>query len=122
MDKFRKAVEARDADALVASLAEDVVFRSPVVFKPYQGREMVGHLLRAVLRIFTDFEYVSELGDGKGKTALEFKAKVGGRDIQGIDLGTVNEAGLVTELTVFVRPFSATQALMEAMRAELGLS
>jgi ketosteroid isomerase-like protein len=44
---FRVAVEARDIDAALALLAEDVVFRSPVVFAPYQGREAVAPILRA---------------------------------------------------------------------------
>ena len=121
MKRFRQAVEARDAEALVATLAEDVVFQSPVVFKPYRGREMVGHILRSVMRVFTEFEYVSELANESGKSALEFKAKVGGREVHGIDLITVSpESGLVTELTVFVRPFSGTQALMAGMQVELG--
>jgi SnoaL-like domain len=122
MKRFRQAVEARDPEALVAALAEDVVFQSPIVFKPYRGREMVGHILRAVLRVFTEFEYVDAIGNDHGKSALEFKAKAGGREIHGIDLITVDpDSGLVTELTVFVRPLSGTQALMAGMQAELGL-
>jgi len=35
---FRAAVARADMDAAVALLAEDVVFRSPAVFKPYEGR------------------------------------------------------------------------------------
>jgi len=123
MKRFRQAVEARDAEALVATLADDVVFQSPVAFKPYRGRETVGHILRAVTRVFTEFEYVAALADESGKSALEFKAKAGGREVHGIDLITVDpESGLVSELTVFVRPFSGAQALMSAMQAELGLA
>jgi hypothetical protein len=118
MDRFRKAVEASDPDALVASLAPDVVFRSPIVFTRYEGRAPVGHLLRAVMRVLKEFEYLDVL-HGKSQTALEFKAKIGDREVHGIDLGEVDADGLVTRLTVFVRPFTAAQALAEAMRAEL---
>ena len=118
MKKFRQAVEANDIDALIASLAEDVVFRSPVVHKPYQGRAAVGALLRAVMAVFEDFTYVGEINEGD-RSMLEFKTRVGDKDLHGIDLGTVNAEGLVTELTVFVRPMSAAQALALAMRAEL---
>ena len=45
MHPFRAAVEAQDLDAAVALMADDVVFRSPVVFKPYHGREAVAMLL-----------------------------------------------------------------------------
>lgn len=118
MKAFRAAVEARDADALVASLAQDVVFHSPVVFAPYRGRVAVGGLLRCVMRVFTEFRYTDELRSD-GQTALAFTARVGGRDLEGIDLITVDAAGLVSHLTVMVRPMSAAIALAEAMRAEI---
>lgn len=118
MERFRKAVEAADADAMVASLAENIVFRSPVVFKPYSGREQVGTLLRAAMRVLKDFTYVDALRSSS-QTALEFKANIGGREVHGMDLGTVDANGLLTQLTVFVRPFTAAHALAEAMREEL---
>jgi hypothetical protein len=58
---FREAVERADLDAAVALLAEDVVFRSPAVFKPYEGREAVATILRAVFDVFEDFHYTDEL-------------------------------------------------------------
>ena len=118
MQRFRAAVEARDVDAMVASLAEDVVFSSPVVFAPYRGRTAVGGLLRCVMRVFEDFRYTDELHSA-GQTALVFTARVGDRELQGIDLGTTNAEGLVTALTVFVRPMSGATALAKAMQAEL---
>ena len=118
MDRFRSAVEAGDPDAVVASLAENVVFRSPIAWKPYEGRAQVGALLRLVMRVFKDFEYKDSL-QSASQTALEFKANVNGREVHGIDLGSVDANGLVTHLTVFVRPLTAAQALGEAMRAEM---
>ena len=58
MHPFRRAIEARDIDAAVALLREDVVFRSPVVFAPYQGRESLRRILEAVVMVFDDFQYV----------------------------------------------------------------
>jgi limonene-1,2-epoxide hydrolase len=118
MQRFRAAVEARDVEAMVASLAEDIVFSSPVVFAPYRGREAVGGLLRCVMRVFEDFRYTDELHSA-GHSALVFTARVGDRELQGIDLGTTNAEGLVTALTVFVRPMSGAMALAKAMQAEL---
>ena len=57
MHPFRTAVEAHDLDAAIALLNDDVVFRSPIVFKPYRGRDAVGALLAAVSRVFEDFSY-----------------------------------------------------------------
>jgi SnoaL-like domain len=118
MQKFKRAVEAMDADAIAASLAEDVVFQSPIVFHAYEGRAAVAPLLRAVATVFQDFRYTGELHGGK-QTALSFTARVGDKRLEGIDLGEVNAEGLVTKLTVFVRPLSAALALAEAMKAAL---
>jgi len=115
---FREAVEARDLDGMVAALAEDVVFRSPVVFKPYEGRAAVGAILAAVLETFEDFRYTDAL-DGEDAHVLVFAARVGARDVDGIDLLRFDDAGLVRELTVFIRPMSGLTALAEAMRARL---
>ena len=118
MEHFRRAVEAKDVEAMVACLSEGVVFQSPIVFRPYVGRRAVGALLRAVVSVFEDFRYVAELA-GSGQTALVFHARIGNREIQGIDLGEVDANGLLTRLTVFVRPLSAALALGEAMRLRL---
>jgi hypothetical protein len=118
MQRFRKAVEANDPDAVVACLAEDVVFSSPVVFAPYRGRAAVGGLLRCVMRVFKDFRYTDEL-HSETQGVLVFEAQVGERAVQGIDLFTTNADGLVTALTVMVRPMSGAQALAAAMQAEI---
>ena len=60
MRAFRTAVEAGDMDAGTALLADDVTFRSPAVFTPYQGREAVSHILRTVFEVFEDFRYTDE--------------------------------------------------------------
>lgn len=120
MHPFRAAVEARDLDALLALLAEDVVFRSPVVFRPYEGRDAVTPILRAVLEVFEDFRYVREIGeDDAADHALVFETSVAGRQLEGCDFLHVGADGLVSEFTVMVRPLSATLALAEAMRARL---
>ncbi len=118
MKRFREAVESGDKEAIVASLADDVVFESPIVFGAYRGKDAVGTLLRAVAGVFEDFRYTGEL-HGDGQTALVFEARVGDKKIHGVDLGKVDAAGLVTHLTVFVRPLTAAHALAEAMRAAL---
>lgn len=120
MHPFRAAVEARDIDAAVALMREDVVFRSPVVFKPYHGREAVAPILHAVLQVFEDFRYEREIGDdGASDHALVFTARAGGRDIEGIDILHVDDDGAIDQFTVMVRPLSGTLALAEAMKARL---
>jgi limonene-1,2-epoxide hydrolase len=120
MHPFRDAVEAQDIEAAIALLAEDVVFRSPVVFKPYHGREAVAPLLRAVSRVFEDFRYEREIGaEGASDHALVFSARVGDRKLDGCDFVHTNEHGLIDDFCVMVRPLSGALALAEAMKAEL---
>jgi hypothetical protein len=115
---FREAVEARDLDALIDTLAPDVVFRSPVVFRPYEGRELVSHVLSLAIEVFDEFEYVDELR-GDDTIGLVFKARVGDRQVDGWDRLLLDSEGRVKELAVMVRPMSATIALAEAMGAKL---
>jgi len=119
MKAFRAAAEAGDFAALGDLLAEDIVFRSPVAFKPYEGQPIVAAILRGVGRVFTDFKYVRELADDDGRgSALVFETKVDGVSVNGIDLIRVNESGKICELTVMVRPLSASNALATAMAAQ----
>jgi len=116
--QFRAAVEAQDHDGMVAALAEDVVFHSPVTFKPFEGREMVGFVLGNVMQVFTAFSYTDELREGE-TTALVFEAMVGDRSVQGIDLVRENADGLIDDFTVLVRPLSGLTALAEEMGKRL---
>ena len=119
MTSFRKAVEARDPEAMAATLAENVVFRSPVAFKPYPGKAITAAILRGVLRVFEDFRYVRELSGGEGRDhALVFEARIGDTRVEGCDFLHFDADGLIDEFTVMVRPLSAAQALSEAMAAQ----
>jgi hypothetical protein len=117
-DAFRKAVESGDADAMAAALDPDVKFKSPVVFRTYEGRDAVMMLLAAVVEVFEDFRYVDEL-HGDGSTCLVFQARVGDRELDGVDYLRHGPDGLVTEFMVMVRPYSAATALRDAMGARL---
>jgi hypothetical protein len=117
-DVFRAAVESEDRDALTEALSDDVVFRSPVVFKAYQGRPVVSTILtEGALNVFEDFRYRHQLEDGD-VAALVFEARVGDRYVDGLDLLRFDADGRVAELTVMVRPMSGLNALAEAMGRE----
>ncbi|MFE3326716.1 nuclear transport factor 2 family protein [Streptomyces sp. NPDC059176] len=119
MHPFRKAVEAGDFDAVPALLAEDVVFTSPVVFRPYHGKALTAAILRAASRVFEDFRYVREITGTDGRDhALVFSARVGDLEVNGCDFLHTDENGLIDDFTVMVRPLSAAQALSQAMGAQ----
>ena len=118
---FAVAIEAGDETAAAAELADDVVFCSPAVYKPYHGREQVEAILRLVATVFEDFRYTNEWRDGR-TTILFFEARVGDRELQGVDILEENEEGQIAEFTVMIRPLSGLQAVANAMAARLGLS
>jgi SnoaL-like domain len=113
-DRFRDAVLAGDHPAMVGALAPGVVFNSPVAFLPFEGRDAVGQVLGAVMETFEDFRYTDELA-GETAHALVFKARVGPKEVEGIDLLRFDDDGQIRDFTVLVRPLSATIALAEAM-------
>ncbi len=120
MHPFRSAVEAGETDRALELFSPEVVFNSPVVFRPYHGREALGVILAAVTRVFEDFRYEREIGaEGASDHALLFRARVGDRELHGCDFLHTGEDGLIDEFSVMVRPRSAMLALAEAMQAEL---
>jgi hypothetical protein len=116
---FRIAAETGDHDALVALLAENVVFTSPVAFKPYAGKALTTAILLGVSRVFEDLGYVREISSADGRDhALIFTARVGDLEINGCDFLHIDAAGLIDDLTVMVRPLSAAKALSAAMAVQ----
>jgi hypothetical protein len=116
---FGAAIEAGDEDAALATIAENVVFRSPAVYRTYEGKATVAALLKAVATVFENFRYTNEWRDG-ATTILFFEANVGDRELQGVDILEENEAGEIEKFTVMIRPLSGLQAVAEAMQARFG--
>src|SRR3954453_5962103 len=121
-DRFRAAVEQRNVDHARELFHGDAVFRSPVLFKPYEGRDQVLKVMRAadrVLGIGGKFRYVHQLEDANDRVAiLEFATEGDGKQVEGIDKLTFDEDGLITELKVMLRPVSALQAVGAKMAEE----
>jgi hypothetical protein len=117
-DAFRAAAESKDFSAIDELFAEDVTFKSPVVYKPYEGREAVAMLLGEVIQVFQDFRYTDHTETGDTAT-LAFSARAGDKELDGIDLLRFDEEGRIREMQVYVRPMSGVHALAEEMKARL---
>ncbi len=117
-DVFRRAAEAKDFSLVSDLFAEDVTFRSPVVYKPYDGREALEVVLGAVVKIFQDFRYTDQI-EQDDTAMLIFEARVGEREIQGVDILRFDDEGRICELMVMVRPMSGMYALAEEMKQML---
>jgi hypothetical protein len=113
-------MQKSDLSQLPALLHPHAVFRSPMAYKPYSGAPMVSLILNTVSKVFVDFAYHRELVTADGlSVVLEFSAKVGERELKGIDMIRFDEAGKIVDFEVMIRPMSGLQALGEEMGRRL---
>lgn len=120
LQRWHQFVAAQDLSPLPELLHPQAVFRSPMAHTPYPGAPVVNLILNTVLQVFEDFAYHRELVSADGlNVVLEFSAKVGGRELKGIDMIRFDEAGKIVEFEVMVRPMSGLAALGEEMGRRL---
>jgi hypothetical protein len=121
MIHWHDMIRQGDLQALPELLAPQAVFRSPMAHTPYPGAPVVTMILTTVFNVFEDFTYHRELATADGlNVVLEFSAKVGGKELKGIDMIRFDEQGKIVEFEVMVRPMSGLQALGEEMGRRLG--
>ncbi|WP_425919072.1 nuclear transport factor 2 family protein [Acinetobacter sp. TSRC1-2] len=116
IQRWHEMLETRDMSILDDLLAEDVVFRSPVAFNPYPGKQVVFFILSNVIQIFENFTYHREFYADDGlSVVLEFSANVGEKKLKGIDMIRFNEQGQIVDFEVMLRPKSGLEALAAQM-------
>ncbi len=110
----------RDAVTLRAMLADDAIFHSPVVHTAQEGKDKVFAYLFAAAHVLgnADFRYDRELVDGN-QAMLEFSTSIDGIHINGVDIIRFNDAGLIEDFKVMVRPMKGMNKLWELMAAML---
>ncbi|ENW31874.1 nuclear transport factor 2 family protein [Acinetobacter lwoffii] len=114
--RWHEMLETRDMSILNELLAEEVVFRSPVAFQPYPGKQMVFFILTNVIQVFENFTYHREfISEDGNNVVLEFSANVGDKKLKGVDMIQFNEEGQVIDFEVMIRPKSGLEALAVQM-------
>lgn len=121
--EWHRIVRERDADALDTLLADDVVFHSPVMHTPQQGRPITAMYLGAALTVFGNptFRYVREWV-GARDAVLEFIVEIDGIEVNGIDMIRWNDAGQIVGFKVMLRPLKAINLIHQKMAALLQAS
>lgn len=119
LERWHNIVFKRDMADLQAMLAEDVIFRSPYLWRPYQGRAAAWLILSTVIEVFSDFTYHRQWVTGD-QWALEFSARVGDLSLKGIDLIQLGSDGRIVDFEVLIRPANGLQALGAEMARRLG--
>jgi hypothetical protein len=109
-------IEAHDPRGLDTLLDDNVVFLSPVVHTPQEGKMITTAYLAAAGDVLAsdDFRYTGEYMSETG-AVLEFETKIDGIIINGIDMITWNEAGKITEFKVMLRPLKAVNMVHAKM-------
>jgi len=105
---------------LSAIMREDAVFHSPVVHTPQVGRPIVVAYLSAAGQTLGNdsFHYVREVVSGD-TAVLEFKTELDGIHVNGVDIITFDDAGLIKDFKVMVRPLKAVNKVWDMMAAQL---
>jgi len=112
-------VEARNAAGLAELLADDVVFRSPAVHTPQEGKELTTAYLSSAVVVLGPTLVYKRQWHAERNAVLEFEAQLDGLTVHGVDMMEWNADGKLVEFTVMVRPFKGLERLIELMAAEL---
>jgi hypothetical protein len=120
LDKWYGYMESHDRTALWDLLHPDAVFESPVVHTPQRGRDITFKYLASAEKVLggPGFSYVGEWRSATG-AVLEFEKAIEGIKLNGVDIITFNEAGLITHFKVMVRPLKAINLLHRLMGEQL---
>ena len=118
---WHRMIASGELSGLPSLLHADATFRSPMAFKPYASAKAVNLILTTVFSVFEDFVYHRELASGDGQSAvLEFSARVGDKQLKGIDLIRFDADGKIVDFEVMIRPLSGLQALGDEMGKRVG--
>jgi hypothetical protein len=113
--RFRRAVEAGDVEAVIETLAPDVVLNSPITDRVvFRGRDEVRVLLRSVFATIGDIRYFADVGDERTR-ALFYRANVGGHPLEEATRVELDGQGQISEITLFFRPLPGLATLTAAL-------
>jgi hypothetical protein len=116
--KWHKFVSEKDTQSLSEALADDVLFHSPVLWSPKEGKATAMLYLSSAARVLEDFTYHRQFV-GDNAVVLEFSARIGQLSVKGVDIIQFNAEGQIVDFEVMVRPANGLQALAVAMTQQL---
>jgi len=120
VSKWHEVVKNRDYNLLTDILHNDVIFYSPVVYSPQRGKDITLKYLAAASEVFnsSNFQYIKEINN-QNFASLEFTLTIDDTEINGIDLISWDDAGLITEFKVFIRPLQGVNLIHKLMQQML---
>ncbi|MBL7252235.1 nuclear transport factor 2 family protein [Alloalcanivorax sp. C16-2] len=117
---WHRLVESKDANELDRLLADNVVFHSPVVHTPQEGKAITKMYLTAALHTLNNehFRYEREILQGDN-AMLEFTTNLDGIHLNGVDIIHCDAEGRIDDFKVMVRPLKGVNKIHEMMGAML---
>lgn len=114
--EWHKLIKTKDAAGLDNILAENVVFHSPIVHAPQEGKPLTTLYLTAAFYVFTNesFKYLREVISGNN-AFLEFSTVIEGITVNGVDMITWGKDGRITDFKVMIRPLKAINLIHRMM-------
>ena len=100
-------------------LAEDVVFNSPILVRPIQGREVCAAIFTQSSATRGSGTYLTESKLDERTTFLRWVGTMDGHKFESLEIIVDNEHGLIVERTIALRPFPALKLFRDAMYAAL---
>jgi ketosteroid isomerase-like protein len=113
---WSKLLETKDAAGLDDILADNVVFHSPIVHTPQEGKPITKLYLTAALYVFNNgsFKYLRKIISGNN-AVLEFTTVIDGITVNGVDMITWGADGRITDFKVMIRPLKAINLIHKMM-------
>jgi len=120
MKRWHEVAQAKDVEGLRQLLADDVVFHSPVVHTPQEGKAITAKYLEAAFNVLNNesFSYVRKMQDAEN-AILEFRLEIDGIVVNGVDMIHWNDEGLIDDFKVMIRPLKAINVIHQGMGAWL---
>lgn len=116
IEQWHELLKTKDMSILSGLLADEVKFRSPVAYNPYEGKTVVFFILSNVIQVFENFTYHREFYSDDGlNVVLEFSANIGEKKLKGVDIFQFNSEGKIVDFEVMIRPKSGLEALAVLM-------
>lgn len=100
---FRTAWRTRELEPWVQALSPEVLLRSPVLRKPFTGRDAARELFGVLFEAFGAMQITGEFSDDVSQ-AFFWRGELAGRLIQGVDLLRYDTEGRIAEISVMIRP------------------
>ncbi|RNL65303.1 nuclear transport factor 2 family protein [Nocardioides marmoriginsengisoli] len=119
LQRWHDVIASRDPAELTAMIAPDAVFRSPAVHTPQEGRDVVIAYLSAALVVLGPELAYHDTWQRENDAVLRFTTVVDGKQVEGVDLITWDDDGLIVSFTVMIRPMKALDAVIGAMAKQL---